>query len=216
MKTKHIPIGDLEPTYASREVNPNKMSDERFAGLRALMESEGCLQPLLVYPTKVGKSPERWMWKIVDGHHRYWNAIALQFADIDCVVLDSEEKAAALSLAMNRLRGELDLTLSAEIMKDIFIESGWSAEQMSLNTGFTKEEVESLLESAKTIDADLGDMGSVAPPEDDAPPDKPFILEIAFTSKEDMRLVKRKLRKAAGKGGDLATGLLNVLGEDHE
>lgn len=209
MKYADIDLRLLVPTFASREVNPNKLEDARYAGLKALMAVEGCLQPILVFELPNKK------FKIVDGHHRFWIVQELGVKSISCIIADVEDKAQALALAMNRLRGELDLTLSAEIMREVFVETGWSGAQLALNTGFTEQEVAGLLESAKTYgDVDLTEMGAGAPPEDNmAPPDRPFVLEISFTNKDDMRLARKKLKKAAGKGGDLGTGLLHVLGE---
>lgn len=209
MSTKEVKLAQLTPMFASREENPNKLSDERFAGLEALMGLEGGLQPILVFRTTRG-------YTIVDGHHRFWIAQKLGWETMECTIADVEEKARGLALAMNHLRGELDLSLSAEMLRDLFVDTGWSAEVLAVNTGFTAQEVKGLLESAKTYGEDeLGEVGAgTAQPDDDAsPPDKPFVLEISFSNKDDMRLVRRKLRKAAGASKDLSVGLLHVLGE---
>lgn len=205
-----IKLKDLTPMYASREVDPNKLDDERLAGLKALMQLRGALQPLLV-----NKMPKGYL--IIDGHHRFWMAQELGWSELICVVISvPETEARALSLAMNRLRGELDMTLSAEVIRDVLIESGWDTSNLSINTGFTVEEVEALVNQAKTFEeTELGDVGTDVPP-DEAPRDKPFILEVSFATKDQLRLVRRKLKKAAGKSRDLGIGLLQVLGEEIE
>lgn len=210
MKTTSISLKSLHPTYKDRESNPNKLDEDRYAGLKALMAEKGCLQPLLI--RLVGKQ----YW-IIDGHNRYWVALELGWDEILCIVFECDDaEAGALSLAMNRLRGDLDMTLSAEVMRDVLIESGWDSAKLALNTGFSEKEVEALLNQAKTYgEADLGEVGAGTPGDDEpAPVDKPFVLEVSFASKDELRLVRRKLRKAAGKGGDLGRGLLTVLGEE--
>lgn len=205
-------VKDLIPMYETREANPNKLDEERYAGLKALMAANGCLQPILVHWKAKGTLV------IVDGHHRYWIAKELGWKSIDAIYIKDvdDAKVRAFSLAMNRARGDLDLTLSADVMRDIMIESGWDVTQLSQNTAFTEKEVEGLINAAKTFeDADLSDVGAGVGDEGaEAPVDKPFVLEVAFSNKEDLKLVRRKLKKAAGKGGDLGRGLLNVLGED--
>ena len=47
----------------------------------------------------------------------------------------------------------------------------------------------------------------------DAPAAKPFSLEILFTNRDDLKRAKRALKKAAGKTGDFAKGLLRLIGD---
>ena len=209
MKTKTIKLDALTPRYANRDENPNKMEPERYSGLVELVRQLGSLSGILVEDLGDGT------FRIIDGHHRYWAAQEVGLKELECFVLKPDAKNEALAIAMNRLRGDLDLTQVAEAMKDIVVETGWDAPTIGVLTGFSADEVESLIDRAKTTLQDsLDDVGLGAPPEpEDTAPDKPFMLEIAFASKEDYQLCRKKLRKAAGKTKDLATGLLNVLGE---
>lgn len=207
-----VKVSDLVPTYATPEENPNKMEPERFTLLHASIAAKGAVQTILVTPIDGGK------YRIVDGHHRYWAAKLAALFELPAIVHvftggEAEERAARI--AMNRLRGDLDLTQCAELLKEIVMDTGWSTDEMSQMTGFTDDEVESLLAKAKTSLEDLqgADVGKM-PDDTAAPADKPFVLEIAFSNREDYKLCRKKLRKAAGPSKDLAQGLLAVLGEE--
>lgn len=200
---KSFELDDLVPTFESKEVNPNKMEPERYELLVAGMKAHGFLQPILV--EKVGEQ-----YLIRDGHHRWWAAREAGLTHVLAVVAELGDKAMGIALAMNRLRGDLDLSATAELIKELVIETDWTTAQMSVNTGFTQGEIESLLERTAASVPNLGDLPSTDP---DAPVEKPFVLEVSFLDKSTYTLVKRKLKKAAGKGNDLSVGLLNVLGE---
>lgn len=214
-QSQSIPLSRIRPRYQTPEDNPNKMEPERFDGLVALMREKGCLQPILVRLDGFdGSDP---LYEITDGHHRFAAAQLLDWPGIQCFIIrDGEEVSAALSLAMNRLRGDLDLSRAADIVRGIKIETGWTDEQAALLTGFTPPEIAELVRDAQPIAEDLLEQaaGAIASgSEPDASSDKPFVLEIRFTDKASYQLARRKLRKAGGPEKDLAAGLLAVLGE---
>lgn len=203
---KTIAIGDLVPMYASEEVNPNKMAPEKFELLVRNIEVNGFLEPIVVRAEKGGK------YTILGGHHRYEAAKRIGLPKLLAVVVDLGDKELGATLALNHLHGELDLSAVGDVFREIMIDTGWDPAVLSDVTGFSSEDIAAMLDKTGTFtDGALGDMPAAEV--GDAPPAKPFVLEITFSTKEEYMMVKKKLRKAAGKGADLSVGLLNVLGE---
>lgn len=219
-----IKWADLVPTY-TRESNPNKMTASEFDALVGLMRAEGFLQSILVVPAK-GKKGK---WVIVDGHHRYWAAEVLDKRPVQAMVMKAGttvDRASLVGIGMNRIRGEVDISLAGGVMQAAQeANAAWTSETMSVLTGYSQDEIDAVTASAMSdsedVLADLDLMPAASNDKDDDLDDgsvnaKPFVLEIAFRNKEDMRLARRKLRKAAGASKDLARGLLSILGEDED
>lgn len=187
--------------------NPNRMEPERFAALVQNIRRFGFLQPVLVRPNP--KDARRFI--SCDGHHRVEAATEIGLVEIPAVVANmGEEEANALQISMNRLRGELDLSATAGIL-DLLRDAGWGASDLG-GLGFSLEEVSDLLAS---LDSDPDILPeNIEAPEDDAPPAPEFVLELVFDSADQMRVAKRALRRAAGKGQSLAHGLLHLLAEE--
>lgn len=201
--SRNIPISQLRPAAE----NPNAMSEEKFDLLVGAIRRFGFLQPLLVRPDGT----------VVDGHHRLLAAQKLGMTEVPCVVAEGTvEEERALRVGMNNLRGEPDLTMVGSILKELS-EAGWSAEQLTV-TGFSEEEVKDLLGAvSQDVDAALSPEMEVPSAEDYQPEDaasKPFVLELEFSARADFLRAKKGLRRAAGKGGDMTTGLMVLLGED--
>lgn len=187
--------------------NPNKMEPEQLSMLAEAIRRKGFLQPILVRP--VGDQ-----YEIIDGHHRTRAAREVGLTEIPCLVATncSDEDASALRIGMNRFRGELDLASTARLMQGL-IDKGWKLDDLTI-TGFSGDEVADLVRSLrveevdiKVFDEGLDDVG------DDAPAAKPFTLEILFTNRDDLKRAKKALKKAAGKSGDFAKGLLRLIGD---
>jgi ParB-like chromosome segregation protein Spo0J len=198
---------DLSPSRIdASENNPNRMEPERFAALVETIKRFGFLQPVLVRPNP--KDKRRFI--ACDGHHRIRAAQEAGLASIPAIVGNmTEEEANALQVAMNRLRGELDLSATATIL-DSLHEAGWGAADLG-SLGFSLEEVGDLLASLSS-DPDIMPE-SIEGPEDPVPTPS-FVLELEFESAEQMRVAKRALRRAAGKGQLLSHGLLRLLVEE--
>lgn len=97
MKIIDIPLDDIEPTPE----NPNVMTDDQYAALRAEIARRGFVQPLLVRPVE-GEKP----YRLVDGEHRWSILGELGAESAPCVVEENSETDAKLrTLTMNRLRG---------------------------------------------------------------------------------------------------------------
>lgn len=192
--------------------NANRMAPDMVATLAGAIQRLGFTQPVLVRSMGDGT------YRVIDGHHRM---MAAQQAGLDAVpgvVVDcSDAEARALQLGMNRLRGEVDLVLAAKQVTSLFSE-GWQLHDVLL-TGFSSDEVDALLR-ASTPRNDDDPLKNGLPAmirdedaqEEDEEQEKAWALEVCFDSKETLERVKRALKKHAGKGGDMADGLLSVLG----
>jgi ParB-like chromosome segregation protein Spo0J len=190
-------------------VNANRMDPATYDMLVQATMLGRDLQPILVVPRDDGR------YDIVDGHHRRNAARDAGYEDILAVVRPLDVSTVrALRLGMNRTRGTVDLGIARDEILALANE-GWEVAQMAL-AGFQPAEVEDLIRSASTaVESALADAAGAAA-DDAAEQDKaprPFVLEITFDDKASYVLCRRKLRKAAGKNGDLARGLLSVLGE---
>jgi ParB/RepB/Spo0J family partition protein len=182
--------------------NPNVMSAAQFAALKHAIAEVGFLQPVLV-------RQEGARYRIVDGAHRAHAARDLEMVKIPCVVADLHDKDRAVQIGMNKLRGELDLARVAEAFVELTAD-GWSLDEM-LITGYAPDEINDLLKAASsTPEQDIVEEGAAAMPEPDQS-DRAWTLELKFSSKTDLSRAKRALRKAAGKGIELGTGLLKLI-----
>lgn len=188
--------------------NPNHMPADRYALLVKAIAKSGFLQPVLVRQEADG-------YRIVDGFHRCKAARELGLTEVSAVVVaDDEAAAAVLQVGMNRLRGELNLAEVADLFVDL-AQEGYGIEDLTV-TGFTADEIDALMERAHPSDDDaLGeDFGGLE--EEEAAGagnrvERPFLLELTFADGATLRKVKRKLKKAAGKGKPIEEGLMNIL-----
>ncbi len=201
-------------TIASLHENPentNVMDEVDYRQLVANIKEVGFLQPILVVD-----GPSDGTYQIVDGHHRARAAKEAGLETVLAVMWDgSEEMRIAVSLGMNRLRGDVDLARAAAAIHTL-VEQGWDEEALKL-TGFDDKELKALLEATSSKDDisldDVGNLfsGTDLEPEDDEKPPRPFILELTFSNGTALKKVKKALKKAAP-GLELSDGLLVVLG----
>jgi ParB-like chromosome segregation protein Spo0J len=195
--------------YADLESNPNKMEDDKFDLLTAMIKEEGFLQPVLVTRTATG-------YRIEDGHHRYWAAKRAGLETITGVLLDeaNAQRSMLVGLGMNRLRGELELNSAADIIQEVQAILNLPMEEVAVLSGFTVSELDALLathlDSGDDILANAGK--DIHGDDDENRPPAIYTLEIPFEDVDTFRLAKRKLKKM-GKG-NLCAGLMTALGEE--
>lgn len=218
----NVEIGDIQPA----EDNPNVMTEEEVASLERGVSELGFLQPLLVrhLPDEMlGTAPAAGTprYEIIDGHHRFEVAKKLEMPIIPCVLVEdmSEEQVRITRIAMNKNRGELDLTATGRHLRALAADYELDLSALTL-TGYSESEVKDLLRTEGDMTVTSGDFELELPPEiddadDDAPAaDKLFSLELTFKDRETLKRVKRRLKKASGKAKDMAEGLLRLIGED--
>lgn len=191
--------------------NPNKMTDEEFKALVKNIQTVGFLQPILIQALEDSDGE----YKIVDGHHRARAAQAAGLSKVLAVVWDgTEEMRQALAIGMNKLRGALNLGEVARIMQELSAK-GWGVDDLTI-TGYSDEEITDLLKSAQPTDADEVLEGAAAgldqePASDEGDGERAYALELTFKTPDDLRRVRKALKKAAGKGGELGDGMLVLL-----
>lgn len=213
--------------------NPNRMSEGEYRALKRFMEQEGFLGTVLVKPLEMKLENGKKLpgpaaailggnvyYRIIDGHHRVRAARELKMTEIPCVVVERDDQREVLMrIAMNKLRGELDLTGVGRAFNEL---SAGGLDLTSLEiTGYSGSEINDLL-AAVTQDVDEALPSDMKlPAEDDYDPDvgsdkNVFELKLLFASKDDLKKARAGLRRAAGKTKDMALGLLRLLGEEKE
>ena len=198
--------------------NSNKMSEFKYAGLKAFIAKYGVAQDVVAYRID-GSTTE---WQIVDGHHRV-RAMRELGIDPETVItvrdasgLDEAERL-ELTLSLNNNRGEPDLGM-VSLDLDFLIENGRTYEDFSL-IGFDADEAAALVGATGELTEEdlLSDAMDLERERPDDKPAKVFTLELVLSSAKELRLAKNRLRRAGGKGNkDLAKGFRALAGIDED
>ena len=191
----HIAPADLQhlPT-----ANPNVMEPRKYEQLVKNIRKHGFLQPPLVVM-------ENSLPVLIDGVHRQKAALEIGLETIPCVVAKDRASAEVLRIAMNHVRGELDLT---EIGRQLEMLEGTGLTMEDLEaTGFADYEIKSLME---LLGDDTDELSGVnAAPPDPTPP-KSYTLSIKFDTESERALVREALETLAD-GGSTREGLEAAL-----
>lgn len=188
------------------ERNANRMEKDAFERLKVSIQTIGFVQPIYVRALPDGT------FEVIDGHHRSRAMRELGHRSISAVVEDptNPRDPRLVALALNRLRGETDLAAAGLMIQDL-LDDAHSMDDLAI-TGFSESEIGDLIKALMPSDPTADDLGDVELPQDpEESVDRPFMLELSFKRKEDISAAKRALRKAAGKGNDLADGLLRLI-----
>ena len=103
----YVPVADLKPN----RWNPNRQSEHEFELLCRSMEEAGFTTPILA---QTGTNV------IIDGEHRWRAASAIGLVEIPVVFRElNEVQMRIATLAHNRARGTEDLTLSADVIRQL-------------------------------------------------------------------------------------------------
>jgi hypothetical protein len=112
-----IQLLSLDPNLIEpNDWNPNFMKTELVTALSTQIQQKGFLQQILVYKPE-GKEK----YVIVDGEHRWSEAITLGLPEIEVVFIDEQvvEEIKSLTLSMNLLRGEFDRDKLDKLILDL-------------------------------------------------------------------------------------------------
>lgn len=94
--------------------NPNQMDDATHIRLKRSIQRFGLVVPLVVRPANDG------MYETLGGAQRLSVLRELGIDSVSCVVVETDDaNARLLAQALNRIQGEDDLGLKAEILKEI-------------------------------------------------------------------------------------------------
>lgn len=126
---KVLPVTVLKPA----EYNPRKKlkpGDKEYKKIKASIEEFGFADPLVVNADMT----------IIGGHQRLNVAIDLGYTEVPCAVVDvDKDREKALNVALNKITGQWDEALLADLLKDL------DAVQFNTDlTGFDRAEIENL------------------------------------------------------------------------
>jgi DNA modification methylase len=130
LSIEHIPIEKLRPD----PFNPRRISDAELEALTRSIREFGFVQPVIA---------RRGDCTVVGGHQRLIAARKLGYITVPVVFVDlSLEQARLLNLALNKISGDWDEELLAQLLSDL------SAGEADLSlSGFDDDEVKNLLRS---------------------------------------------------------------------
>lgn len=121
----------------ANDYNPNKVANPEMELLKHSIEEDGVTQPIVVYHDKTEDE-----YEVVDGFHRY---IILK-DQLNCyeipvtVINKAIEERMASTIRHNRARGEHQVDLQAELVKEL-LEKGWKDNEIAKHLGMEFEEV---------------------------------------------------------------------------
>lgn len=201
-ETRVIPVELLD----APPDNPNQMAPEVFETLVRLIQEEGFCQPILVRPSK-----KKGRFEVVDGDHRFTAIRQLNVEQVPCVILPQgypDAKARVLQLALNKIKGDLQLADVAKSLQMI-VEAGGIDATLS---GYDQGEVDDLLKDLEPQDSLEDLLSNGAPKGGGGRPEeaKLYSLDLEFSTGEELKRAKKALKTAAA-GGTLAQGLMNLI-----
>jgi len=140
---EYIDIEAIKPN----EYNPNRQSEHDFNLLKMSMKEDGFTQPIIV---------QRASNTIVDGEHRWRAARELGWEQIPIVYVDmTPEQMRIATLRHNRARGEEDIELTAQVLRDLQQLGALDWAQDSLQ--MSDDEINRMLEDIDVPEALAGD-----------------------------------------------------------
>ena len=179
-----IDVNRLEPN----PWNPNRMSEEMRAKLKAYIEHEGFVEPIVVRPKGDG-------YEILGGYHRWGIAKDLRYKSIPCVVLDLDDRRAKiLSVNLNEMKGQSLPSLLANLVHDLSKEL--TLEDLESQMPYSMPELKDSLELLKIpdgLEAFLDDEAARQEKE------RPKILSFVV---DDEETVERAIEKAQNMSPD--------------
>ena len=143
LKVQYIPIASIKPnTY-----NPNRQSEHEFHLLLKSMRDHGFTQPIIV---------QKETKEIVDGEHRWRAAMELGYKEIPVVFVNMTiAQMRIATLSHNRARGQENVELTAELLRDLEKIGGLEWAQKSLE--MDDVEIQRLIEDVHAPDGLAGD-----------------------------------------------------------
>jgi ParB/RepB/Spo0J family partition protein len=135
-----IPVEKLTPN----PWNPNRMSEEMRGKLKAYIEREGFVEPIVVRPH--GDT-----FQILGGFHRWGIAKELSHRTVPCVVVDLDDRRAKiLSVNLNEMKGQSLPSLLASLVHDLSKEL--TLEDLETQLPYSVSELKDSLELLKIPD----------------------------------------------------------------
>jgi ParB/RepB/Spo0J family partition protein len=208
LTVEYVPIDTVCPN----EYNPNRQSEHEFKMLLDSMRDNGFTQPIIV---------QRASMQIVDGEHRWRAARALGYTEIPVVYVEmSPEQMRIATLSHNRARGQEDVELTAELLRDLEKMDALDWAQKSL--GLDDVEIQRLITDISAPEALSGSEFSKPWTPTGAPTDNQAdIVSMSQEASDKLRVAQKRIehakteqdREAARKDVDIYTVNLIYTGE---
>jgi ParB family chromosome partitioning protein len=183
-----IEIGGLKPN----PWNPNRMSGEMYHKLKAYIEREGLVEPIVVRP--LGND-----YQILGGFHRWKIASELGYETVPCAVVELDDRRAKiLSVNLNEMKGQSTSALLSELIHDLSQEL--TLEDLESQLPYSEAELKDALELMKIpdgLEAYLDEEVAKAERE------RPHILSFVV---EDVETVEKAIEEASQRNGGLTRG----------
>jgi len=172
MLVVHLAVDALEPN----PWNPNRMDASTRDKLRAYLQREGLVQPLVVRPHP--ETEDR--YQILGGFHR-WQLCKdeLGYTEVPCVVLELDDRRAkVLTVNLNELSGEPVPHLLAELLHDLNRDT--SLDDLATQLPYEMRQLQDSLELLKLPDGlELRLQREVQEHEDGSPTSLTFVVDEA-------------------------------------
>jgi ParB-like chromosome segregation protein Spo0J len=118
------------------DYNPNKVAPPEMRLLKKSIQEDGYTQPIVtIY------NPENDKYIVIDGAHRYKNAVKFKLSHVPVTVINKEIKdRMAATIRHNRARGEHNVTQMSNIVAELVL-LGWDNLEISQHLGMDADEV---------------------------------------------------------------------------
>ena len=203
VKLSRLNIADYNPR---QDLQPG---DSRYENIKKSVDKFGLVVPIIV---------NRNGMRIISGHQRYKILKSQGVTETEVIIVElDEEKEKLLNLALNKIRGQWDMTKLSELLNE------FDEEQLSF-TGFSAEEIEALTEE---YDEALEDVIGETEPEDEEKDaqegteedreatEEGVLVYLSFEKKEDALawLEAHKIKKTFGATNNIN---INVKGGEYD
>lgn len=185
LRVQDLPVESLEPN----PWNPNRVPEGMYRKLRAYIEREGFVEPLVV--RSAGTDGH---YQILGGFHRWQIARELGHPTVPCVVVDvDDQRAKVLTVNLNELKGQSVPALLAELVHDLSKEI--SLDDLASQLPYDVSELEDLTDLLRIPDGLEAQLEAEA---ERMERERPHVLSFVVSA-EQMALVEEAVEAAKGK-----------------
>jgi len=118
------------------DYNPNKVAPPEMRLLKKSIQEDGYTQPIVVIYNPINDK-----YIVVDGAHRYKNAVKLKLTHVPVTIINKGIKdRIAATTRHNRARGEHNVTQMSNIVAELVL-LGWDNLEISQHLGMEADEV---------------------------------------------------------------------------
>ena len=195
LRVVDLPVEALAPN----PWNPNRVPPEIYGKLRAYIEREGLVEPLVVRKKDEG-------YEILGGFHRWSIAKELGYAAVPCVVVDLDDRRAKiLSVNLNELKGQSVPALLAELIHDL--SRDLTLDDLASQLPYPVPELEDYLKLLQIPDGLASQLEAEA---ERMERERVRVLSFAVSAEQEAVVEEALTRAAGAAGGSRAAALVHV------